>query len=410
MLKARCLSKLMHFKYKFFYNSNCHIYRITNPDEEIDLPRPRRNSIDFSKESEEVVEKKFDNQVSDYSHRRHTDTMERRNLTAAKKEYTTQKIRQEWAEHEEQILGLESTTEETRTDDGVEKTTAVAVLTEAAVEAESRVQKQPESIIDEAETKTEESKSKKKRRRKSIMKKKAIQRKCSSSSSDIQSELTTTLQEDSSNDSSPKASEKSLSSSESKESETKGDALEVSTSEEQATPNQSLNDSVDPELQSNLPRSPIDTSLPTALSADGSPIQSDNEIDMMSKSASWKWGELPTHGEDSKDTSIEFAAKQAQRNSMLSNMFGFMKQSRSAQLEGVYLSDLDTEGMDPEVAALYFPQTNKHEGPMRLTTGNTTEDDRESGKGTSLPNSPSLMDGLKALDSDYDEDKSSDSK
>lgn len=44
----------------------------SNPNEEeaiIDLPKPRRNSIDFSKESEEV-DKKFENQVSDFSIRR----------------------------------------------------------------------------------------------------------------------------------------------------------------------------------------------------------------------------------------------------------------------------------------------------------------------------------------------------
>lgn len=360
-----------------------------------------------------MVEKKFDNQVSDFSHRRHTDTMERRNLTAAKKEYTTQKIRQEWAEHEEQMMGLESTVEESRTvNDEENLENAPATDDSAKINV---VQEQPQPIADEADTKTEESKSKKKRRRKSIMKKKAMQRKCSSSSSDIQSEVTALPAEDSSNDSSPKADELCVSASERNGSkviisDVKVDipnTLEVSTIDELAL-SHSLNDSVDPDLQSN-PAPTVGGSPPTALSADGSPIQSDNEIDIMSNSASWKWGELPTHGEDSKDTSIEFA-KQAQRNSMLSNMFGFMKQSRASHLEGVYLSDLDTEGMDPEVAALYFPQINKNDGPMRLATGNTTEDDRESGKGTSLPNSPSLMDGLKALDSDYDEDKSSDSK
>lgn len=359
------------------------------------------------------MEKKFDNQVSDFAHRRHTDTMERRNLTAAKKEYTTQKIRQEWAEHEEQMLGLESTIEESRTandEENLEKSSAVSGPQNETekVDTANRIQEQPEPIADEAEAKTEETKSKKKRRKKSIMKKKAMQRKCSSSSSDIQSEVNTLPADDSSNDSSPKANEQILieTSSQAAKHDTEK-TLEISASEE--TPlNHSLNDSVDPELQSNPPP-PVDQSSPAALSADVSPMQSDNEIDIMSNSASWKWGELPTHGEDSKETAIEFA-KQAQRNSMLSNMFGFMKQSRAAQLEGVYLSDLDTEGMDPEVAALYFPQTNKSDGPIPMVTENTIEDDRESGKGTSLPNSPSLMDGLKSLDSDYDEDKSADSK
>lgn len=38
-------------------------------DDDLQLPRPRRNSIDLSKESEEN-EKQFDNQISDFSHRR----------------------------------------------------------------------------------------------------------------------------------------------------------------------------------------------------------------------------------------------------------------------------------------------------------------------------------------------------
>lgn len=47
-------------------------HRNANEEEAIiDLPKPRRNSIDFSKESDEVLDKKFENQVSDYSHRRY---------------------------------------------------------------------------------------------------------------------------------------------------------------------------------------------------------------------------------------------------------------------------------------------------------------------------------------------------
>lgn len=91
-----------------------------------------------------------------------------------------------------------------------------------------------------------------------------------------------------------------------------------------------------------------------------SPIQSDTEfevsqreknVDVMTNSASWKWGELPTKGDENKDATTD-ESKQAQRNSMLSGMFSFMKQTkkmRKSVPEGVYLSDLDAEGMDPEV-------------------------------------------------------------
>lgn len=43
--------------------------QFSNASEELQIPLPRRNSIDLSKESDEA-EKKFENQTSDYSHRR----------------------------------------------------------------------------------------------------------------------------------------------------------------------------------------------------------------------------------------------------------------------------------------------------------------------------------------------------
>lgn len=85
------------------------------------------------------------------------------------------------------------------------------------------------------------------------------------------------------------------------------------------------------------------------------------------------------------------AAKQAQRNSMLSGMFSFMKRNnkiRKNNPEGLYLSDLDAEGMDPEIAALYFPDLNKDS----MKKQSQQEEDRESGNGTSLPQSPTSMD------------------
>lgn len=135
------------------------------------------------------------------------------------------------------------------------------------------------------------------------------------------------------------------------------------------------------------------------------PIQSDTEFEVsirektqddsrMSNSASWKWGELPTQLDESgKD------AKQTQR-SMLGGMFSFMKQGRKMRknaADGLYLEDLENEDIDPEVAALYFPPRDKQ------NAGNKTEEDRESGNGTSVPQSPTSMEGIKSLDSDYDD-------
>lgn len=76
----------------------------------------------------------------------------------------------------------------------------------------------------------------------------------------------------------------------------------------------------------------------------------------MTNSASWKWGELPTKGDENKEGTTD-ESKQAQRNSMLSGMFSFMKQSkkmRKSVPEGVYLEDLDAEGMDPEVSLFFI--------------------------------------------------------
>ncbi|KAM8714331.1 hypothetical protein ACLKA7_014460 [Drosophila subpalustris] len=74
-------------------------------DLQIPLPMPRRNSIDLSKEESKEIAiegKKYENQVSDYTQRRHTENeMERRRLGHKRLEYTTLKMRKEWAEHEE---------------------------------------------------------------------------------------------------------------------------------------------------------------------------------------------------------------------------------------------------------------------------------------------------------------------
>lgn len=166
------------------------------------------------------------------------------------------------------------------------------------------------------------------------------------------------------------------------------------------------------------------------------PIQSDSELEislrekdvdaeLISKTASWKWGQLPTPDVSEKvDVSGDQSAQtQAQRNSMLSGMFNFMKKTNKMRKQatdgGVYLSDLDAEGMDPEMAAMYFPQPRLAKPANNATAdaGTVTnallqsgDDDRESGNGTSLPHSPSSMEGQKSVDSDYDDGKPQDAK
>lgn len=55
-------------------------------------------------------------------------------------------------------------------------------------------------------------------------------------------------------------------------------------------------------------------------------------------------------------------AEDAQR-SMLSGMFSFMKKTsrvrHNPESEGIYLSDINADELDPEVAALYFPSSHR---------------------------------------------------
>ncbi|XP_055837429.1 phosphatidate phosphatase LPIN3 isoform X2 [Episyrphus balteatus] len=408
------------------------------------LPLPRRNSIDFSKEStKEDTVPKYENQVSDFSHRRHTDNvLERRNLSEKIKEYTTQKIRQEWAEHEEQIFQFDVTEKNDwsnstlRLEEPSSKSLPVELKLESVTSEQDKQQQKPEiatikslttepaetiktesattapttkeatsAIVTDLRTDSikEESKSKKKRRKKSQMKKKNAQRKSSSSSSvgsAIQLEtnevepdaVSMSNNTNSSNDESPTKTD------ETSETIAPSPISEYQTSP--ITPSSRIQD-LDIHFFS-------DTEVASTGSRAGrpsTPIQSDSELEISMRekdtdadmnSASWKWGELPTQTDDQKDI------QQGQRNSMLSGMFNFMKKTnkmrKNATDGGVYLSELDAEGMDPEMAAMYFPLIKDN-----TIIGN--EDDRESGNGTSLPHSPSSMEGPKSLDSDYEDGK-----
>ncbi|XP_022202188.2 phosphatidate phosphatase LPIN1 isoform X3 [Nilaparvata lugens] len=126
---------------------------------------------------------------------------------------------------------------------------------------------------------------------------------------------------------------------------------------------------------------------------------------------SWRWGELPT---SSHDDSVK--PDDAQR-SVLYNMLGFMKRTKQQRrgTQGMYLSDINSiEDLDPEVAALYFP--NIYTKPIKQHSinsgggsGSGNDEDAESGNGPSLPQSPHSVEGAiggpKSLDSDFEEPK-----
>ncbi|XP_075210052.1 phosphatidate phosphatase LPIN isoform X3 [Lycorma delicatula] len=156
------------------------------------------------------------------------------------------------------------------------------------------------------------------------------------------------------------------------------------------------------------------------------PVQSDTEFETKRMSSggesgeckgteeapqqSWRWGELPTSNHE------ESNKQDDPHRSMLHNMLGFMKKTKhirhNPENEGIYLSDLNPDELDPEVAALYFPSSYK-QGQQRNSNaggnGSGPDEDAESGNGPSLPHSPHSVDGAvcgpKSLDSDFEEPK-----
>ncbi|XP_075168983.1 phosphatidate phosphatase LPIN3-like isoform X2 [Haematobia irritans] len=458
------------------------------------LPLPRRNSIDFSKESAKESDdqpSKFENQVSDFTYRRYTDnvhTLDRRNLSETIKEYTTQRLRQEWAEHEEifQFDAIEkdkdwsnsTQTEEKPLDEAGQKQQTVDIqqsmdttLTSQNLE-ETKINAPSISVSQHQEMQSsnsisikDESKSKKKRRKKSQMKKKNAQRKTSSSSSLGSStpvegaagndENNSTKPGEDADTSSLSISNNTNNSSNDEASPKTGDQISAPlvtamAGDESLISEQCKTSPVTPSTTGRMHDLDIHFFSDTEVTSSGgngplgigrgagrpsTPIQSDSELeislreketdsDLMTSSASWKWGELPTP-EPKADQSAEnqAAQAQAQRNSMLSNMFNFMKKNNKMRKQGtegggVYLSDLDTDTMDPEMLAMYFPAAaaaasstsiSKENSPA-IGALNSNDDDRESGNGTSLPHSPSSLEGQKSLDSDYEDGKMPDGK
>lgn len=137
---------------------------------------------------------------------------------------------------------------------------------------------------------------------------------------------------------------------------------------------------------------------------DGSDNKTGDELQQ-----SWKWGQLPTSNHE--ETTGQEAAR-----SVLHNMLGFMKKTKhirhNPESEGIYLSDLKVDELDPEVAALYFPTSYKQSNQLTSNPeAGGHDEDAESGNGPSLPHSPHSVEGAiggsKSLDSDFEEPKHS---
>lgn len=358
---------------------------------------------------------------------RHTDNfVTRRDLSAAKKEFTTQKIRQEWAEHEQDSILLSAADNETESiSENIlkcDKQESEAFNEQSSIKQSSFGLEQ----CDDAEiSKTDEpAKQKKRRRRKSL-----LRRKSTLSASATFPQLHNCNRKDSSSSSdSAMNSESHMDTAYDDNTDADLSFATLSNQTALSTPNlspRSENKMRASQNCTNCKRSNdihffSDTEMLACnehrLSRPSTPIKSDSEIeiartkndDIMSTSASWKWGELPTPTNiaDNSSEPLTEDAQQAQRRSMISNVFNFMKQNKNLRNgapnspEGIYLSDLDVEGLDPEVEALYFPPIS----PNRRTD----PDEHESGNGTSLPHSPSSIESPKSCESDggYDDGKS----
>ncbi|XP_065344001.1 phosphatidate phosphatase LPIN3 isoform X2 [Cloeon dipterum] len=154
---------------------------------------------------------------------------------------------------------------------------------------------------------------------------------------------------------------------------------------------------------------------------------------------SWKWGELPSpppmpprmlvegSSESQESSPVEEQGQksldkesQQRRSSVLSGVWSLMRsQNRRAsqqQADGMYLEQFDVN-MDPEVTALYFPASYSspaNEMPSRPSLAETAhkEEDAESGKGPSIPQSPHSVEGAigepKFGDSDAEDAKNND--
>lgn len=385
--------------------------------DDIKIPLPRRNSVDLgSKETSEADHSsKFENQVSDFSQRRHTDNdMVRRDLTVNKLEFTTQKLREEFPEEQDQLYDeikekfnlrrLDETqvfrpiTEDGQNDS--DKSVGAPDLEADLLKTDQKEKSDDTKNLVKDENKSATSQqSKKKRRKKSMIKKKNSQRKNSSSSSagSVNSDALNDVEaaENTSQDASPN---------------TENDITKDLPCDDEIVVQEAIR------LRDHDIHFFSDGELGSAMSPQQSrpstPVQSDTEFEVsqreksdnaMTSSASWKWGEpVVTTADDHPDNAN--ASESVKRNSMLSGMLNFMKQKRKNVPDGLYLSDLDPETMDPEVAALYFPQSNDKNDNKE----SKREDDRESGNGTSLPQSPTTSMELIKSDSDYDDKQQAD--
>lgn len=98
----------------------------------------------------------------------------------------------------------------------------------------------------------------------------------------------------------------------------------------------------------------------------------DGKAPTSNPSQSWAWGEFPKNMTQQMSPTTENAGDvdpNQDQQSMLSHVFSFMKQNkhrhRNSKTDGVYLADISSGAIEPEVASLYFTTNN-----YKRNTGN----------------------------------------
>uniref|UniRef100_A0A1Y1KET5 phosphatidate phosphatase n=1 Tax=Photinus pyralis TaxID=7054 RepID=A0A1Y1KET5_PHOPY len=363
----------------------------------------RRNSLDLT----ESIAPVFENEVNDYTKRRHTANAgdDFRAKDFIKRQIGLGNIELGENSVEDLTLSLPSGTTTKISSDDISKDNSysetIFQMDSLETEAKAPAEVATSSKIDEPLS--EGKNGKKKRRKKSVMKKKNAQRKTSTTEPpSIETlEIGTELKlPDSSTDRSSLDSNVS-----------EPELRDIQRPETTTLGNRKV---MDPDFHffsdTELTAGPSDSRPMSPTTVEG--VLSDTEFEVknrkdedkdMQVQQSWAWGEFPSSKVPIADPASDKLAgqtpTQAQHNSMLSSVFSFMKHQRQASnSDGVYLADLSSGAMDPEVAARYFTTTNEKKSA-------DADMDYESGNGPSLTQSPNSAEGCKSIDSDFEEQK-----
>lgn len=111
----------------------------------------------------------------------------------------------------------------------------------------------------------------------------------------------------------------------------------------------------------------------------------------------WDWGDLPRKSitDEMMSDQVRQVTPEEEKAAASGGLFQFMRKTKNVrhkpEEEGIYLDDLNIEDMDPETAKLYFPKRFSHHSHFQSI--DEREDDVESGRGASLPQSPHSVEG-----------------